>query len=441
MDVRRGITLLLALGTLAACGTTHAEENWPQFRGPRQNNTSEATNLPTTWSESENIVWKTPLPSWSGGSPVIWGNKVFVTSPSKSKVEPAAEGDKGRDPGGSELLLICIAKDTGAILWERELDDGNKLGQKQNDSSPTPVTDGQHVWAVTGTGTVTAFDMDGVQLWKKNLQEAYGTFGLMFGYASSPMLYEGKLIIQVLHGYTTDDPSYLVAFDALTGEERWHVERPTDAVLESPDAYTTPSLLRHEGAVQIMLSGGCYVTGHDPDTGKEIWRAGGMNPKNNPRYRVIASAVIADGLIYVPTRIKPLLAIRAGGTGDVTESHLAWKWDDRNGPDVPTPACDGKYLYLAGDKGMATCLDAKSGEVMWGPERNARGTVSASPLLADGKVYVTNESAVTTVLAAGREYKVLATNKLEDGYTLASLAVSGHRLFMRTSTALYCIGK
>ncbi|MCP4643057.1 MAG: PQQ-binding-like beta-propeller repeat protein [bacterium] len=436
---RFGVThLFLAAAVLGIACLAGAQENWPQWRGPGNNGISTSTGLPKEWDETKNIIWKVPMPAWSGSTPVIWGDQIFVTSPSKS-VTPPAEG--GRDPGGSELLLLCISKADGSVLWERQLDDGNKLGMKQNDSSPSPITDGKHVWAVTGKGTITALTMDGTSVWSRNLQEDYGKFGLQFGYASSPVLHDGMIIVQVLHGYFTDDPSYLAAFDALTGEPRWHHIRPTDAVRESPDSYTTPALLHHDGSVQLVVLGGDYVTGHDPKTGAEVWRAAGINPKGNELFRTIASPVAVDGMIYAPTRKKPLLALRAGGTGDVTESHLAWKWDRPNGTDVPTPVCDGTLFYMVEDRGAVTCLDAKTGEVVWGPERPTRGTVSASPLLADGKLYMTNEDGVTTVLAAGRKFKVLATNTLEDEYTLSSLLVSGKHLYLRTSTHLYCIGK
>ena len=349
--------------------------------------------------------------------------------------------DEGRHPGGSTLLLICIARPDGSVLWQRELDDGNRLHRKQNSSSPSPVTDGKLVWVVTGTGAVTAFDMDGKQIWQRNLQEDYSEFGLNWGYASSPLLYDGKLIIQVLHGNNTDEPSYVVAFDAATGDEVWHQERPTDAVAESPDAYTTPALLTVDGRDEIVISGGDYVTGHDPVSGKELWRAAGLNPQRARNYRIIASPVVSDGMIYAPTRNAPLLALRAGGSGDITTSHLAWKWDDRRGgPDVPTPVSDGTYLYMVDDQGIVTCLDAKTGEIVWGPERAAPGTTSASPLLADGKIYITNELGVTTVLAAGAEYEKLATNELDNSYTLSSIAAAGQHLFLRTATHLYCIG-
>ena len=447
---------LIVIGAACAQQPSQAtEENWPQWRGPYQNGVSDAKNLPTTWSGSENIVWKTPLPAWSGGTPIIWGDKIFLTSPTKgasesaiSSPEPQRErrgrrgrrGGGGRSPGGDELLLICISRTDGEILWQRELDTGNQLHRKGNDSSPSPVTNGEHVWVVTGNGAVAAFDMEGNEIWKRNLQDDYGRFGLNWGYASSPLLYDGTLIIEVLHGFRTDDPSYIVAFNAATGEELWRQERPTDAFAESPDAYTTPALLEHDGVTQIVISGGDYVTGHQPDTGKEIWRSGGLNPSQEGNYRVVGSPFAVEGIIYVPTRKRPLLALRAGGTGDITDSHLLWKWDGRGAPDVPTPACDGTYFYMVDDRGLVTCLDAKTGEVVWGPERTAQGTVSSSPILADDKLYITNEYAVTTVIAAGPAFKVLATNELDGSYTLSSPAVSDSQLFMRTGTHLYCIG-
>lgn len=454
---RRTVRATLTLLGLLPGAIAHAQTNWPHWRGPSGNGVSKATNLPTTWNTTENVVWKTPLPAWGAGTPVIWGDRVFVTSPTAADpmTEPAAEpapepgrrrrggfgGGFGRDPGGPKLLLICVSRKDGKQLWSRELDEGNRLHRKQNNASPSPVTDGNHVWVVTGTGAVNAFDMAGKPIWRRHLQREYGNFGLNWGYASSPLLYKGMLIIQVLHGNNTDDPSYIVAFDALTGKPLWRQERPTDAVAESPDAYTTPAVLEHGGTTRIVISGGDYVTAHDPETGKEVWRAGGLNPQKRGNYRIVASPIIVDGLIYAPSRKSPLLALRPGGTGDVTATHTAWKWEGLGAPDVPTPVSDGKYFYMVEDNGRVTCLNAKTGELVWGPERTAQGIVSASPLLADGKLYVTNENGITTVLAAGPEYKVLATNELDESYTLSSLAVSGQQLFLRTGTHLYCIGK
>ncbi|NUM53061.1 MAG: PQQ-like beta-propeller repeat protein [Candidatus Hydrogenedentes bacterium] len=431
------------LGSIALAGAGSAQENWPQWRGPDGNGVSTATGLPVTWSETENINWKTPLPSWSGSTPIVWGDKVFVVSPSETTNNAEASG-RGRfsDPGGDTLLLLCLAKGDGKILWERELDKGNTIGRKGNSTSPSPVTDGTHIWAVTGTGSVTALSMDGTVVWSKNIQKEFGPFGLNFGYGSSPVLHDGKLFAQVLHGYRTDDPSYAVAFDALTGKLLWRVERPTDALSETPDAYNTPALLKVGGNTQLVLCGGGFVSAHDPIDGKEIWRASGLDPDRNEYYRTIASAVAVDGMVYAPTRQRPLLAVRGDGIGDVTTSHLAWKWDQPYGTDVPTPACDGKFFYMVDDKGVATCIDAKSGAIIWGPEHTVRGPFSASPVLADGKLYATNEAGVTVVLSAGREFKILATNTLPgEDHTLSSLAVSGSQLFLRTPSYLYCIGK
>jgi outer membrane protein assembly factor BamB len=239
----------------------------------------------------------------------------------------------------------------------------------------------------------------------------------------------------------TDDPSYLVSLDAATGKELWRRERPTDAVAESPDAYTTPVLLQHDGQTQIVISGGDYVTGHDFKTGKEIWRAAGLNPLKRRNYRVVPTPIIVDGIIYAPTRKKPLLALRAGGTGDITESHLLWKYEGSAAPDVPSPVSDGKHFYMVDDRGLVTCLDAKTGALIWGPETTTEGIVSASPVLTDGKLYIVNEMGVTSIVSVEPEFKLLATNELDGSYTLASPAVSGSQIFIRTSTHLYCIGK
>ncbi|MBM3290906.1 MAG: hypothetical protein FJY92_12210, partial [Candidatus Hydrogenedentes bacterium] len=441
MSIVRTAALTACCGLFAAV-TAFSQDHWPTWRGPDRNGVSTATGLPETWSETEGIAWKTPLPSWSGSSPIVWGDRVFVMSPSKSANDAGASGrSRFQDPGGDSLVLFCLSKKDGSVQWQREIGTGNTIGRKGNSTSPSPITDGKNVWAMTGMGDLAALTMDGEVVWSTNVQKEHGPFGLNFGYGSSPLLCGKALIVQVLHGFRTDDPSYVLAYDAASGKPLWRVERPTDGILETPDAYNTPTLLEDGDKQQIIVCGGGYVSAHDPANGKEIWRATGLDPDKDSYYRTIASAVAVDGMVYAPTRQRPLLAVRGGGTGDVTATHIAWKWDQPYGTDVPTPACDGTYFYMVDDKGVATCIDAKSGAIVWGPEHTARGPVSASPVLADGKLYITTESGITTVLAAGPAFKVIATNTLPgEDHTLSSFAVSGHRLFLRTPSYLYCIG-
>jgi outer membrane protein assembly factor BamB len=417
--VRRKV--LFALVITLVSGKIIFADNWPQWRGPNLNGVSSEKNLPARWTVEENVTWKLPLPAWSGSTPIIWGEKIFLN---------VAEGDN--------LYLWCVDRSKGTPIWKKLLGSGNTKMRKQNMSSPSPVTDGTSVYVMTGTGVLKGFDLSGNEIWARDIQKDYGRFGLNWGYASSPLLYQDSLYVQVLHGMRTDDPSYVLRIDKKTGKNVWRVERPTNAITESPDSYTTPALLSYAGKVEIVITGGDCVTGHDPATGKELWRANGLNPENHPFYRIVASPVVYEGIVYAPTRVKPLLAIRAGGRGDITDSHKLWSF--ANGPDVPTPVTDGKYFYVVDDRGVAWCLDAKNGQTIWGPQRIKSGTYSSSPVLADGKLYITNEDGLTTVIKAGPKFEVLAENDLSD-YCLSSPAISDGQIFIRTTQHLYCIGK
>ena len=415
------LAIALLLAVPAAPGVAEAE-NWPAWRGPTADGVSTETHLPVEWDTERNVAWRRPMPAWSGSTPIVWGDRIFLNV--------AVDEDN--------IELWCLDRDTGQPLWTRHLGDGNRRLRKQNMSSPSPVTDGERIWVMTGTGILKAFDRDGDELWARDIPASYGPFGLNWGYASSPLLHGDALYVQVLHGMRTDDPSYVLRIDRDTGETVWRVERPTDAVRESPDSYTTPALLEYDGGTEIVITGGDAVTGHDPETGRELWRADGLNPTRQRDYRIVASPLVRDGLIYAPTRVRPLLALRPGGRGDVLDSHVVWSTDD--GPDVPTPVTDGKYFYVVNDRGIVFVLDAKTGEPVYGPERIRRGTYSASPVLADGRIYVTNEDGVTTVLRAGPEFEILAENDLDD-YCLSSPAVSEGQIFIRTTGHLYAIGE
>ena len=415
--LRLRLLVLIWVATTAAASAEH----WPQWRGPLLNGVSREMGLPLRWSPTENVAWKLAMPDLSGATPIVWGDRVFLT---------VAEG--------GQLFLWAVDRANGSVAWKRPLGGGDHRMRKQNMSSPSPVTDGRSVWVMTGTGILKAFSVSGEERWTRDIQKDYGPFGLNWGYASSPLLEGDRLYVQVLHGMKTDDPSYVMRIDGQTGKTVWRVERPTRAVSESPDAYTTPTVLRAGGRTEIIVSGGDVVTAHDPATGTELWRVDGLNPDNHPYHRIVASPLVAGDLVFAPSRERPLLAIRPGGRGDVSKSHRVWSFD--NGPDVPTPVSDGTYFYSVNDRGIVYCLDAKTGRTLYGPQRIKPGTYSASPVLAGGHIYITSEEGVTSVFKAGPAFAPVAENPVDE-YVLSSIAVSEGQLFLRTSKHLYAIGE
>lgn len=471
----RKLSLLTCAVTLAASASLLAD-NWPHWRGPSFDGVSRETNLPVSWGaecvpdpngeaavaaaapaeqpgqgqgrgrgrgevsqaaaplpacvdfKTQNVAWRLRLPAYSGSTPIIWGDLIFLNVATAN--------------GSGELELWAVDRNTRQPLWKRPLAGGNHIERKQNMSSPSPVTDGRHVWIMTGVGVLKAFDFAGKELWMRDIQTDYGRFGLNWGYASSPLLKGDALYVQVLHGMKTDDPSYVLKIDAATGKTLWHIERPTIAERESPDSYTTPAWHENGGKPELVITGGDAVTGHDPATGKELWRADILNPTNNGAYRIVASPTIMGGLIVAPSRVNPMVAMRPGGRGDVAGSHVAWTFS--RGPDVPTPVSDGTLVYVVGDNGVVHALDLKTGDVVYGPERLPPGTYSASPVLADGKIYVTTEAeGLTSVFKAGPKFELLSSNSLGDGcspYCLSSVAISDGQLFIRSSSHLWAIG-
>ena len=414
---------ILAVAVLAVGGyaVSSGAADWPQWRGPELRGTSPERGLPVKWSETENVAFRVALPSFGASTPIVAADRIFLN---------VAEGDT--------VSLWALDRKSGAVSWKKPL--GSNVGhahRKHNMGTPSPIVDGRRVYALTGAGILKGFDLDGRELWARDIQKEYGAFGLNWGYGSSPLLLDGTLYVPVLHGMKTDDPSYLLGVEGATGKTLFRVERPTDARSESPDAYTTPVVLRKGNAVEIVVTGGDVVTGHDPKTGKELWRANGLNPTKDPYYRIVASPVASGDIVIAPTRVRPMLALRGFGRGDVTQSALLWSFDQ--GPDVPTPATDGTLLYVVNDKGLLWCLDLVSGKVHYGPQRLRVGTYSASPLIADGKVYIISEDGLTSVVKAGTTFELLAENALDD-FTLASPAASNGQLFLRTKGFLYAIG-
>jgi len=419
--MRRFVPGLLAATVGLVVAPPLPAADWPQWRGPELRGTSPEKGLPLKWSLSEGVAWKLALPTGSGATPIVSGDRIFLN---------VAEGDT--------VSLWCLDRKTSAVVWKKSL--GPSAGhahKKHNMSTPSPVTDGKRVFAMTGQGVLKGFDAAGKELWARDLQKEYGVFGTNWGYGSSPLLLEELLYVPVLHGMKTDEASYLLGVEAATGKTRFRVERPTKAHTESPDAYTTPTVARRGKEVEIVVTGADVVTGHDPKTGAERWRATGLNPDDNPYNRIVASPVAAGDVVVAPTRVKPMLVLKAFGSGDVTKSAVLWSFD--RGPDVPTPATDGTLLYVLTDKGLLSCMDLATGKTHYGPERLRMGTYSSSPLLADGKLYLTSEDGVTSVVKAGTAFEVLAENVLE-GFTVSSPAAASGQIFIRTSSHLYAIG-
>jgi outer membrane protein assembly factor BamB len=398
-----------------------AAEDWPQWRGPTLNGLSRETNLPVRWSKTEGLAWSLPLPAWSGSTPIVWNDRIFLNV-----------------ADGPNVALWCVNRADGTVRWKRVVSGGNKQVRKQNMSTPSPVTDGSGVWIMSGTGVLKGFDVDGNERWTRDFQRDYGLLGQLYGYGSSPLLFEDSLYVQVLHGSHTDQPSYLVRINKVDGRTIWRAERRSDARQESPDAYTTPTLLRLAGRTDVVVSGADVVTGHDPATGAEVWRATGLNPTDDGIYRIIASPLVQDGIVYAPSRERPLLALKGGGRGDVSQSHLLWRF--MNGPDVPMPVTDGRFFYVINDRGIVWCLDAKTGVPVYERQRLRPSTYTGSPVLADGKIYITNEDGLTSVIQAGPAFTVLAENDFGE-YTLSSPAVSNGQIFIRTDKFLYAIGR
>jgi hypothetical protein len=254
----------ILIATLVSAAGVALSANWPAWRGPAGDGVSTEKNLPVTWSPTQNIAWKLQLPQWSGATPVIWGDTIFLN---------VAEAD------GDQLSLWAVGRAKGDVLWRKLLSTGNNKQRKQNMSSPSPVTDGTTVWVMTGTGVLKAFDFKGNELWTRDIQKDYGRFGLNWGYANSPLLHDGDLFVPVLHGMKTDDPSYMLRIDGKSGKSEWRVERPTKAIRESPDSYITPALAKVGNSYEIILNGGDVVTGHETASTPTTIRPIALSPR------------------------------------------------------------------------------------------------------------------------------------------------------------------
>jgi len=423
--------ILLAAGWLfGPAPLSCTAENWPQWRGPFLNGSTTESNLPDAFSKTENVLWSAPLPGPSHATPIIWDDSVFINSP---------------DANGN-LLLLCLDGQTGKARWQRQVGSGNQTKGLNNSASPSPVTDGKTVWTLFGTGDLAAYDFSGKELWTRHLTREFGPFVLNWIYGCSPLLDNGRLYVEVLRRGPAE--SFILCLDPNTGATIWRHVRPTDALRESQEAYSTPIPCQCGGKTQIVVVGGNYVTGHDADTGKELWRGGRLvNPHELSASRLVPSPVMAGGLIFVcSSRQGEFLAFRQCASGDITSTGLAWSSREFT-TDCATPLFyRDKLFILDGDKQTMYCVEPASGKIQWSRPLGGHEVFRASPTGADGKIYCLGEDATAVVLSAA-DGKVLSTASMsgegQDGgaSAAATIAAAAGRLFVRAPERLYCIGK
>src|SRR4051812_25873536 len=386
---------VLVLVLIAAASIARAE-NWPQWRGPAFNGSSTEMNLPQNLEEKD-AAWSVELAGRGASTPIVFGDRVFVTVQGKDR----------------KLTAFAYSTKDASKLWEKDM--GMASGNKGNAdwAGPSAICDGKNVWFYFSTGDLACIDLDGNQIWALNIQKEHGPFNYQWIYGSSPLLYRGKLYIQVLHrdvpggewrgpkpGESLAD-SYLLAKDPATGKDIWRVVRKDDnARVESKEAYSTPMPYQAVEPAQIVLVGGDCVSGHDFDTGKEIWRAGGWNPNKIDSFRTVPSVVAANDLIIAcAPKGQPVMAIKPG-SGDVTATNYAWKSKELSS-DVATPAFyQGNLYVLETDKKMLNCVEPKSGQKKWSLKLDGRAVFRASPTAADGKIYCINENGEVWVCSA-----------------------------------------
>lgn len=428
------LAMAVAFGLVMAAGAVEAmADNWPQWRGPNLNGSAgkDENNLPVTFSPDENIAWATDMPGVSAATPIVWGDKIFVTAMETQSPQ--------------RTVALCVGRDDGKILWRRQVGEkgfGNRMGNTA--ATPSAITDGQVVIFQFGTGDLLACDLDGKKLWQRNIQTDHGQFEIMWQYGATGLLYKGRLYVPVIHGPTSagaGDWSYLLCMDSKTGKDIWKVKRTTDAIRESKQAYSTPIPCEGPGGPMILISGGDYLTAHNPDTGKELWRSTTYNPRPQTSWRLVVSPCVLDGAAIVcAPKGGRMFAVPLNRKGQLTEKDELWA--SRNySPDVCTPlAYKGRFFVLDGRRKQMACIEPKTGKVIWEHDMPTKSVLQASATGADGKIYCISLTGEVLVLEAGDKYKLLHSTKFPGKGCRATISVSDGQLFIRTDTKLYCIG-
>ena len=405
---------------LSATGLAVASD-WPQWRGPDNDGIIKETGLPTEWGESKNVAWKLKMPGMAGSTPAIWGGRLFLTS-----------------EDGDDLVLLCV-NTRGKELWKTKLATGRQrfMRGEGNNASPSPSTDGKHVWAYVGTGDLGCYDFEGKPVWKFNVQDRYGKFRIQHGMHTTPLLDGDRLYMQLIHS----NGQYVIALDKATGQEVWKVTRQSDGRAENEHSYASPVIWRKGKEAYLITHGNDYAIAHRLKDGSEIWRVGGLNPRDRYRgdLRFVASPVATPDLIVIPSaKDHGVVALRPDAEGLVMPGSKYEQWRlSRGTPDVPSPLVYDGLVYLCRENGFLICRDAKTGQEHYN-QRIHTSIYRASPLAADGKIYLTARDGTFTVVKAGPTFERVAENRLEDRFT-ASPAVSNGRIYLRGWDTLYAI--
>jgi outer membrane protein assembly factor BamB len=417
-------------------------ENWPNWRGPHFNGASTEKDLPTVFSKTQGVAWETTLPGEGASTPVVWDDSIFLTS-----VDEKADAVVG----------ICLSAKSGKILWSVPFGKGVRIDERSTYAGSSPVTDGKTVWFFSGNGDLAAYDFEGNQLWHRNIEKDYGDFAFQWTFSSSPQLYHGLLYLQVLQRDTPVNgrglkngpiESYLLALDPATGETKWKHVRPSDALQESREAFSTPIPVMHDGREELVISGGDCLTGHDPATGKELWRWGTYNPQQIGHWRLVPSPVYGQGvhLVCAP-KGDPIYAIKAGGSGSLFDSAKLWASEGKEvTADVPTPLFyDGYFYILNGRNKFLSCVHPISGNIIWSRKIDAKTKLESSPTGADGKIYFMSQLGEVFVYSAGADGgEVLNATTFGSTQSVnirASIVPANKKLYIRTDNVLYAIEK
>jgi len=423
--------------------TARAQTNWPQFRGPNARGISDSPRIPEHWSATENVAWKHDVAGRGWSSPVVWGNRIFLTTvvSSGESEEPKKGlyfgGERPEPPKAEHLWkVVCLDLTTGNVEWEKTVHQGppqTSIHLKNSYAAETPVTDGERIYALFGNVGVFALTIDGKEVWSKRFEPRKTRNG--WGTASSPVLHGGRLFIV----NDNDAHAELLALDTKTGQELWRVDR------DEKSNWATPFIWQNGQRAELITPGSRAVRSYDLD-GKLLWSFRGMSSITIP------TPFAGDGLLfvtsgYVGDKLRPIYAIRPGANGDITlkpgettNEFIAWS-NPVAGPYNPSPLLYEGRLYVLYDRGLVSCFDAKTGKVIYDRERLPNGLAfTSSPWAAASRIYCLNEDGVCFVLRAGDKFELLHTNKLSsDDMCMATPALLGDRLLLRTAPRLYCI--